>query len=627
MSDESKRNSETCYWAHEEDPDKRAEAVQVSIDAIMRDQAFVREQSIKHLRMYRNMAMAGIGPNTYSRPDRGLGGPLSLNIVRSMCNTVHNHIGKSTPRPACKTSGASWEKVDEYKKVERWVAGMFKKEGVYRTGKRCLLDMIVLGSYALKVVPQTKPKSIVFDRVFPLELLVDTAEGMHGEPRSMHQVKYIDRRVAMKKYPDAETAIREASLNEAGGEFEYLDMMRPDTAASDMVRLVESYYEASDPDADDGIRTVSICGKHIYSEKYRKKLSATFKVGRWSWAPLGFWGMGLAEELAGIQEELNRLMRKVQMAMGLFGAPYVMIDRASNVLPGQVTNVPGTILLYTGKEPKVVAVQTVHPEVFQQIDRLYQRGFEIAGVNQFQAFGAKPGGIESGRAMVAYNDTGNDRLANAFEEYQDLYVAAAEMGIDAADEIPNYKVRVYGSDDETELDFKKDIDLERDEFVLEVSPVSKLSDSLTAQMDFADRLINMGLGGKPDDILEKFAWSPDMVGWLRAALAPKRMIQKMISEMMKEPGRQFVCEPHMNAALALDEAQKAYALAFMADKPNENGMKRLRNFMMSCTDMIKAAQTPGAPAGAGAPNGGPPAVSPQGNGSSGSDVAATMMQG
>jgi hypothetical protein len=43
--------------------------------------------------------------------------------------------------------------------------------------------------------------------------------------------------------------------------------------------------------------------------------------------------------------------------------------------------------------------QAMHPEVYNHLDRLYQRAYEISGISELSATGKKPAGLESGAAL------------------------------------------------------------------------------------------------------------------------------------------------------------------------------------------------------------------------------------
>ena len=94
---------------------------------------------------------------------------------------------------------------------------------------------------------------------------------------------------------------------------------------------------------------------------------------------MGFGGISLAEQLYPVQKEINSLCIRIQQSMHLLSVPLVFIQAGSKVAPSHIRNQPGTIIHYNGQPPVVYTPQAVHPEVFNHLDRLYQRAYEISG--------------------------------------------------------------------------------------------------------------------------------------------------------------------------------------------------------------------------------------------------------
>jgi hypothetical protein len=184
-------------WWTDENP---GQAVKATIDLIKRDQDLFRLANLSHMRMYRNLAMVGLGPHTGFMLAENLGSPLSLNIVRNMCNAVQSKIAKNRPKPWFQTSGADFKVQQKAKKLEQYVKGIFYSEKVYQKSPQAFLDAAIMGTGCLKVMPGKK--RVIIERVFTPEVVVDNVEGMHREPRNVYQYKYVDRGVLLAQHPD-----------------------------------------------------------------------------------------------------------------------------------------------------------------------------------------------------------------------------------------------------------------------------------------------------------------------------------------------------------------------------------------------------------------------------------------
>lgn len=600
-------DEDAIRWWECDPGEDRAQAVKETMDRLDEENAALQEAHLRHMRLYRNLAMVGFGPYGYSRPDVALGAPLSLNVIRNMVNAVHSRITKNRPRMTFQTAGANFEQKEKARLLQRFGDGLFYKMRAYQQTSKVFLDCAVFGTGFAKVVPgDKKDMPIVLERVFAPEVRVDPAEGMHGKPRNIYQVKYMDKRVLQKKYPDSKDAIedlRPVSWSDDVAVWGFI----PDNRSQDIIRVVECYHVASERGASDGLVSVSAEGIELSSQKWRYEFSP-FTPLRWSDGPLGYWGMGLPEELLGIQVEINRLVRKIQMSFMLLANPYVFADRSSNIQRGHMTDIPGSIVLYNNKKPEISAPMTVNPEVFSHLDRLYRLSYEIAGMSLQQASGGTKS-YESARAQIVDNQTSDIRFASVTRAWENLHEEIMYKSLRYVEkERRDISVKAFGEEGYDEIHFGDDIDLDEDEWVMRIVPTSALGEGAAAQIDQAERLIKSGLVQHPEEILEQME-APDIAAYVKRVTAPKRLVEKMVTMMLKG-GEQQTPEPQMNLMLSADIAQQMYLEAKL-DGVKEERLKRVRRFIQACVDMTSAAGAapPALPSGGGVPAAQPPVAS------------------
>lgn len=601
---ESTRRNGTIAWWREKDDEARAKAADETLQSIRREQEGIRSANLRHMRMYRNLALVGLGPGAVSITNPMLGAPLSLNVVRNMCNAVTSKIAKNRPKMWFQTSGASPAMKTKARKLEKFIEGVFYKQRFYEKLTQAFLNATIFGTGMLKVVPDHENKEIIIECVFTPEVRVDNVEGANRCPRNIYQSKYIDREVVKALYPKRSKEIDNIERISATDDDEEV-VATYETSGADMIRVDECYHLPSSKRAKDGMLVTCAGGIELETSKWEYD-DFPFIPIRWSTSPLGYWGMGLAEELVGIQTEINRLVRKIQASMQLLANPYVLADRASNIQQGHITDIPGSVILYSGREPRVHAPSVVHPEVFTHLDRLYQRAYEIAGISQMSAQSQKPVGFESGRAILVFQDIESERFATVTRELENAAWQAANKILEYARDMPGYKVKVFGDESLEEIDFKRDIDLESDEWVMKIKPTSVIGDSPSGQLDEAARLIKMGLIQQPEEVLEE-STHPDIQALVRRKTASKRLVEKMVQTML-DGGPEFSPEPHMNLSLTLGIAQEMYIEAKLQGA-KERELQKVRKFMRATVRMIKMAQGQGVGTGPGAP---PPAGPPQG---------------
>jgi hypothetical protein len=578
------------FWEAEEG--EAGEAVKSTIDSIMDEQGGLRRANLTHMQMYRNLAVAGIGPLGSSA--QRTASPLALNVGRNMCDAVTAKLTKLRPRPWCQTFGADPESKHRAKLIEQWISGGIYEDKLHARGPRVFGDCTIFGDGYFKTVGVTHEKTerVLTERVFPPEVVVDFVEGMHGDPRNIYQRKFIDKHRLAKMFPEKREEILELEHPGENDEEEINALFN--ARRQSVVRFEEAYHLATEEGADDGLLVQCVGGIELRRSVWKHSWHPFSKIP-WSEGPLGWHGLGLMESLKGIQAEINRLLRKIQESMHLLGTPYVLVDRGASVAKTTITDIPGSILLYSGKEPKVIAPATSNPEVFSHLDRLYQRAYEISRISQLTA-NAKPMPTQSGRAQLVHQDIESDGFSVVTRAYEDLFMDVAAKRIRCARDMKRYTVRVFGDQGAERINFFRDIGLAEDEFMFRIFSSSFLGDSPAGQIDMAERLIQSRIMQNPDDILEQMD-HPDMAAFVRRKLGPRKLVERMVSSMLRD-GPQEAPDPAMNLALAVDTAQLMYIEGLQAMRrpdgsvsPENNArLGKVRNFILSCKAQLESAQ-------------------------------------
>lgn len=587
------------YWEEEKEPEDRGKAVKEVFEAIEDEQRAYRQRTLEHMRMYRNMNML-----TYQSALNGpgfLSSPLALNVVRNMTNAVHSKITKHRVKTTFQTVGGDWEMREKARLLDAYGLGLTLKENLPRITPKAMLDAIVIGYGVMKTYKdRNRP---CFERIFSPNLVVDFAEGAFGKPAHYYEVRLIDKRRLQRLYPDSAEAIQKMDPVSSSEDDFYLFQDSPSTT---MIRVIQALYLNPD-DEEDGFLSISANGVELAGSKWSD--GDPYSIIRWGEGNMGWYGMGLTEELRGIQIEINRLLRKIQTAFSLLANPYILADRASAIARGQITDMPGSVILYNGKEPRVNAPQTVHPEVFAHLDRLYQRAYEISGISQLSASGEVPKQFESGRAQLVAEDVQSDRFADLHRQWDELNVDCVRKAVKIASRISGYTVRLFGQEEYEEINFKRDIALDDDEWSVYPMPTALLGETPPAQLDNAERLMKMGLITEPNELLEQVT-TPDIQAYVKRVTAPKRLAEKLVGRILA--GKEYIGpEPQMNLALTLEVAQSMYLEAKMKDGFPEKRLELVRRFMTRTTDLISAAAQPPT-IGAGAAGPGAPPQLPQG---------------
>jgi hypothetical protein len=586
-----KRTANDQFWWKSDKADTHAQIFS-HVKSLKDDQDYRSKQNLRFIRLYGNSAIQDLSVFGYARTDsvEGKKNRLTLNIVQSMCDTVSAKIAKNNPKPMFITSGGDWSIKRKAKKLNKFCEGQFHQTKIYEKGRRVFLDATIFGTGVLKIY--RRGAEIICERVFPEEIIIDDMEGIHGEPRQLHQVKWINRQTLIAQYPEAAGYIDQ--ISSLDGTY---SSYRVDT---DMLQVTESWHLRSGPNAKDGKHVISIENKTLLEEDYSKDYFP-FVFLRWTQGPLGFFGQGLAEQLQGIQLEINKILKVIQEAMHLGVIPKIFVQEGSDVVTVQLNNKIGTVVKYRGAMPTPGQLLTIPKELFQQLDWLYNRAYEVSGVSQLSAQAKKPSGLDSGKALREFNDIESERFILVGQAWEQFYLEASRQMIDLAREISedkdhkDYEVKIKGKRFFESIKWS-DIDLEEDQYIMQVFPTSGLASTPAGRFQQIQEFLEAGF--ITPERAKKLMDMPDLESDTDLDVAALDDIEATMERMI-DGGEYEPPEPYQNLTLGSAMMKNSY-LKCKNDGVPEEVLEMLRNWVVDAETMLKPLQPPVDPA-AGAP--------------------------
>ena len=503
---------------------------------------------------------------------------MRLNVTQTMIDTITSKIGKNRPRPMYLTEGGDYSLRTKAKMMGRMMEGLFLQSKLYDIMPKIFQDSCIFDLGVLKIYAENG--KIYVERVFANEILWDMDDALYGEPQSLYQVKKVHKSYLLDRFSGFSSEIN----NLLGGKQEE----NPD---SELIECVEAWHLPTSPESGDGRHVICIEGVTLLDEEYTRT-QFPFLFLKWSDSIVGFGGISLAEQLYPVQKEINSLCIRIQQSMHLLSVPLVFIQAGSKVAPSHIRNQPGTIIHYNGQPPVVYTPQAVHPEVFNHLDRLYQRAYEISGISELSATGKKPAGLESGAALRIYHDIETERFILIGRRYESAFMSAAEHYFDLAEEIVaeqgSFPVQTTYRREMTKVDFEK-IRMARDEFILEPFPVSILPSLPAGKLQTVQELINIGVIDKKEQITRLLDF-PDLNSVSQVYEAAEADVEWRISKILDE-GEYVGPEPYMDLNLAKQRFQLAYLEARQKGVEPEK-IALLDEFIVQCQTMLNQLQTP-----------------------------------
>ena len=566
------------YWYKQSKP---FQAVFAYIKKLENDQAYRSEENSRNMKLYGNYEYSGLAMYNYARTEQtyNMQNRVTLNVVQSMVDTVESKITKQKPRPYFLTDGGDFSLQRKAEKLTQFVEGQFYASKFYEKARKAFKAACIFGTGALKIYIQDNDIKVEF--VFIDEIKIDDTEAYYGEPRQMHQTKWIHKDVLKATFPGYAKDIEAVSQT-------------PDSADTYsakngyMVKTVESWHLRSGKKATDGKRVICIANATLVEEKYDKDYFP-FVFFRWNDKPVGFFGQGIAEQLTGIQLEINKILKTIQVSMHLVSVPKIYVEAGSKIVSAHLNNKIGGIIKYAGKKPDEGTLGQIPPDLFNQLDRLYQRAYEIIGVSQLSAQAQKPAGLDSGKALRTYNDLESERFQSTQKMYEQGFLDAAAIMIDLAKEIAdatgNYEIKVAGSSFLKTINWK-DVEMDEDKYMMQAFPTSALSQEPSARFQEVQELLQAGFVNKEDGM--KLLDFPDLKAYYNMANAGVEDIERQI-ELMIDKNEYQTPEPYQNLQYGVVKMQQAYLMYRSQNAPEET-LELFRRWIEDANSMMQQAQ-------------------------------------
>ena len=585
--------------------DAKALCAQILTSAayLKESQSYRQRQIALYARLYGNMSLFNFVGTNVAKLDTQTGIPAdrpTFNLVQSCVDTLVSRISQSRPAPVFLTEAGDYKERRLAKQLNNFVLGEFYQTKAYEKAAIAIRDACVTGMGILKIY-ESEDAKVALDRILGTELLVDPNDGMYGEPRQLFQMKLVDRDVLKAMSPKYKSIIEEAATA-------YPDnSVDSSKTVADQVMIVEAWHLPSGKTAKDGRHVIACSAGILLDEQYTKE---KFPFVFISYSPklLGFWSQGLAEQLMGTQLEINSLLYTISRAIKLVGVPRVFVEAGSKVTKASFNNDVGAIIEYRGIKPSYEVAPAVPQELYAQLQRLIEYGYQQSGVSALQASSQKPAGLNSGEAIRSYDDISTDRLAAFARRYDNLFIdlayAITDLAKDIADRDGSYQT-VYPNKNGTKQIDLPEMSLIQDPFVIQCFNQSSLPKDPAGRMQKVTEMIQAGM----IDIKEgrRLLDFPDLGQMEQLENASEERIFQILDSIVEE-GKYTPPDVFMDLSLAAKLATQYYNL-YASAKLEEDRSQMLRDFFSQVQTLVQAAQPP-VMAPPAAP-GGAPAAAPQ----------------
>lgn len=535
--------------------------------------------------LYNYLANVGTMDNSQQLP---IGRP-TANVCYSCIDTLVSRISQDKPRPVFLTDNGHYKERHISQSMNNFIMGEFYRLKAYEHGSLGLRDASVIGDGFLKVF--RKEDKVALERTLATELLTDYNDAYYGNPRSLIQVKLIDRSMAMALTPDKAKIIEKAQHGNVDN-----TPLSTETV-SDQFIAAEGWHLPSGKDTGDG-RHVIVCSSGVLlDEPWTREKFPFVKIG-YNPNIVGWFSQGLCEILMPTQMEIYKMLIIASQSIELMGVPRILIDEFASILETSFNNNIGSIIKYRDKVPEFVNPTSNPPEIYEWIKWLIENAFQMSGISAMTAASQKPAGLNSGEAIRSFDDLQTDRFAALQKRCQNMYTDLAYLIIEEASEIAKDTgeyLTVYPNKDGTrEVDLPEAVVL-RDTYIIQCFEESSLPKDPAGRQAKLSEMLAAGEIDKQE--FRRLSAFPDLQQSDSLAIALEERILKNLDDIVEkgkkgyEPPDSFLLDPSDLATKLSVQYINKYAVTDI----EESKMQLLRDYFTQVQLLKQAAMPPPMP--------------------------------
>lgn len=504
-----------------------------------------------------------------------------FNVIKSCVDTLVAKIGKNKIKPTYLTSGGSFLEQQKAKQMDKAASGVFYEEKLHEKAPLVLKNALLFRKGFLHIFEHND--KVCYDVVFPDEMKVDDLDAYNGAPRSLYRVKFVDRTLIAKTWAKDDPVLRQKILKDTppantGG-------LR---TRADLILVIEAWHLG----AGEGEK-----GRHTIAVE-----NATLNVGDEDWddpdfpfatlscsePSLGYWGTSLVDDLLPVQMCINRMVFQQNEAIRKGTAPKLVVfgdDVPEEHLTNGIMDILKLPISASATPPTVVVANPVSPVLPATINDYIEKAYQISGISQLSANSEKPAGLNSGRALLAYNDIETERFVILGQKYEAFHVEVSEKSDRIKRRIakkkPDYSIKSHSKKDGVEHIKWKDVDLGEDATVIQIFPQSALPQMPGMRIQTVQEMVSGQL--IPPEMAPELLDFPDVEAATSLLTAPQQSLKKILSNII-EKGDYQPPEPQDDPDLALRFGALFYLKARCDGVPEER-LDMLRDFLVAAKEL------------------------------------------
>lgn len=585
------------HWAYAKDP---TGPLWATVRSIRARQSWRQQSDELALNLFSDMRYVGYRAGTAGISVRDiLDSRLGDNVIRSITRAMNSKLARRRSRPFVTTNAGSWEQRNLAENLEKWLVGKLREQKADSVKFPLFrLHAFVFGTGCLRVYVDNESK-VCLEVIPTNEMLVDPSEARYGdvEPPNLYILRSVSLRKLRHIYPDKKDILDKLVVGSAADEWTGMVGAWDKETSSDVVPVVEAIHLPSAPGAGDGRRVVAVSQGCLEDDEWKYDDYCCAWMRR-EVRPAGFWGIGVPEALAQKQIEITHTAEARREMIELLANPYWLVQKGHKLPHHAISTAIGRVMEYTstgdGARPELIVHNAVPQDIWTHGDKLKASCFEDEGVSQLAAQMLKPAGLNSGKALRAFNEMESELLSDLTASYEDALTRICELMVRAQCEVGKQGKHEVTYVDPTGIErIEWDAKIQRyiDTMVIEILPASSLSATLSGRIEDVFDMRDLGL---LTDVEETWDYldMPDRKRVKRKHLSHRKLLEKVIELQIIKRGQSIQPEPTWDLKLAFELAVKATnELELYEDAPQDR-LELLREFSVKCQNLTKLMAPP-----------------------------------
>lgn len=592
---------EDCLWWEKNGSEAKAKAITAALEVIDK----FRGPRIQYLttcaRLYGNLPPITYFGGTQTLDPADVNGPmfvmnggrLTRNVIQSCVDTIQARVASRIHAMIMwLTTGGTYRARRKARRLTQFCDAVFREQNTKTLMPFVFKDAEIFGSGYIQ--PYLEYGKIKYERFLEHELHWDEIEARFKQPSQLHRVRPVDTRRLEAVYSKKKAIIRQAaSKNEQTND--------TTKSLSATVEVRESWRLSNGPD-DKGVHIVSIDTGVLLEEEWDHDFFPVVKVD-YNPRPMGWTGQGLPEILCDTQVALNRHLQALSTSLYLAGTYKLALLEGSRVDPNMINNGFGTAFWYRNPPgggsglPVYIEPKAFPAEGYQEIARLEQKAYQLAGVSVTSAAGIKQPGVNAAVAMREMVDIEADRFATISTIYEMAHVQLARVTVtliaDAKKrgEITDYTVKNPGSRYRPLLSFN-DIGYEHDMFMVQPFPVNSLPKEPAGRLQKVQEWVSSGWITPRD--ARRLMEFPDVQSWENMQDAATEWIEYCLDRIVEDGEYEPPSPDEDDLQTALELVTQEISLAKLGGLERER-LKMLREWRDEVSRLIQLLAPPPPP--------------------------------